>query len=80
VWITTYAVAQSKHDRSFFKKQKFKYMVLDEAQNIKNTSSQRYKSLFSLRSENRLLLTGTPVEVRAPTIKCLFTFGLIFCL
>jgi hypothetical protein len=36
----------------------------DEAQNIKNTSSARYKSLFALKTKHRLLLTGTPVEVQ----------------
>lgn len=62
VWVTTYTVAVSKHDKPFLQKRRFQYMVLDEAQNIKNTSSARYKSLFALKTKHRLLLTGTPVE------------------
>ena len=41
---------------------KWQYMILDEAQNIKNSSSARWKTLLSLQSRNRLLLTGTPIQ------------------
>ncbi len=42
----------------------FLHLLTDEAQNIKNINSLRYKSLFALRSEHRLLLTGTPLQVK----------------
>lgn len=37
-------------------------MVLDEAQNIKNSSSVRWKTLLGFQCRNRLLLTGTPIQ------------------
>ncbi|QDU32312.1 ATP-dependent helicase HepA [Poriferisphaera corsica] len=40
----------------------FDYIVLDEAQAIKNPASQSAKSARLLRSNHRLALTGTPIE------------------
>lgn len=40
----------------------FAYVVLDEAQAIKNPASQSAKAARVLRAEHRLALTGTPVE------------------
>lgn len=40
----------------------FHYIVLDESQVIKNPASQLYKTVSRLRSNHRLVLTGTPVE------------------
>lgn len=40
----------------------FHYVVLDEAQNIKNPSSKTAKAVRKLTSRHRLGLTGTPVE------------------
>lgn len=40
----------------------FHYVILDESQAIKNPASQLYKSISRLRSNHRLVLTGTPVE------------------
>ncbi|SHM17035.1 DEAD/DEAH box helicase [Hymenobacter psychrotolerans] len=41
---------------------RFNYVVLDEAQAIKNPDSQRYRAACLLQARNRLVLTGTPVE------------------
>lgn len=38
------------------------YMVLDEAQAIKSSSSARWKILLEFQCRNRLLLTGTPIQ------------------
>ena len=40
----------------------FHYIVLDESQVIKNPASMIYKTVIRLRSDYRLVLTGTPVE------------------
>mmetsp|Transcript_3759 Transcript_3759/g.5581 ORF Transcript_3759/g.5581 Transcript_3759/m.5581 type:complete len:1533 (-) Transcript_3759:135-4733(-) len=58
--ITSYhvVVADEKH----FGRLKWHYMLLDEAQAIKNASSLRWKSLLNLKCRNRLLLTGTPIQ------------------
>ncbi|MBA3898600.1 MAG: DEAD/DEAH box helicase [Bacteroidetes bacterium] len=40
----------------------FNYIVLDESQSIKNPESLRYKAVRQLKSSNRLVMTGTPIE------------------
>lgn len=60
VIITSYQLALL--DKSFLRKIKFHYMVLDEAQAIKNNSSQRWNALLQFKARNRLLLTGTPIQ------------------
>lgn len=40
----------------------FNYLVLDESQAIKNAASKRYKAARLLKAQNRLALTGTPIE------------------
>jgi len=40
----------------------FKYIILDESQFIKNPFSKTYQALLNLKSEHRLVLTGTPIE------------------
>jgi SWI/SNF-related matrix-associated actin-dependent regulator 1 of chromatin subfamily A len=62
VILTTYQTVASKFDKPLFKKINFTYLVLDEAHSIKNKGSQRYQSLYKLRSERRILLTGTPLQ------------------
>jgi SNF2 family DNA or RNA helicase len=41
---------------------KFHYIILDESQVIKNPSSMLYKTVTRLKSQFKLVLTGTPVE------------------
>ena len=49
-------------DEKYFRRPKWHYMILDEAQAIKNFNSQRWGVLLSFESRNRLLLTGTPIQ------------------
>lgn len=58
--ITTYNLMVS--DIGFLRHFEFSYVFLDESQNIKNTTSQRYKAARLLKSRNRIVLTGTPLE------------------
>ena len=60
VCITSYNLAVQDH--RVFKRIKWKYLILDEAHNIKNWMSQRWQMLLSFKSSNRLLLTGTPLQ------------------
>ena len=60
VVVTSYQLVVQ--DESYFRKIKWQYMVLDEAQAIKSSSSQRWKTLLGFSCRNRLLLTGTPVQ------------------
>lgn len=49
-------------DQQYFQRVNWQYMILDEAQNIKNSSSARWKTLLGFHCRNRLLLTGTPIQ------------------
>jgi DNA helicase INO80 len=49
-------------DEKYFKRVRWHYMILDEAQAIKNFNSQRWEVLLNFESRNRLLLTGTPIQ------------------
>ncbi|TFK57143.1 hypothetical protein OE88DRAFT_1715887 [Heliocybe sulcata] len=60
VLITSYQLVTQ--DQQYFQRVKWQYMVLDEAQNIKNSSSVRWKTLLGFNCRNRLLLTGTPIQ------------------
>ncbi len=57
---TTYGLIM--RDVSFLKEYKFNYIILDESQAIKNPNSQRFKSTRLLQANNKLVLTGTPIE------------------
>lgn len=60
VVVTSYQVAIS--DESVMSRLKWQYMILDEAQAIKNINSQRWNTLLGFKARNRLLLTGTPIQ------------------
>lgn len=60
ILITSYQLAVQ--DEKYLQGMKWQYMILDEAQAIKSSSSARWKSLLSLHCRNRLLLTGTPIQ------------------
>ena len=60
VMITSYQLIVS--DEAFLQKVKWQYMILDEAQAIKSSSSIRWKTLLGFNCRNRLLLTGTPIQ------------------
>lgn len=52
----------------------FDYLVLDEAQSIKNASAQASKAARLLRGEHRLALSGTPVENHLVELWSIFEF------
>lgn len=60
--ITSFALLRL--DRHELERHQFSYLVLDEAQNIKNPSAATTRAAKSLRSERRLALSGTPTENR----------------
>ncbi len=51
-----------RNDIELFASMEFSYLILDEAQNIKNASSQIFKSVKLINAKHRLSLTGTPIE------------------
>src|SRR6185369_13590258 len=52
----------------------FDYIVLDEAQAVKNAATESSKAVRLLRGENRLALSGTPVENHLGELWTLFEF------
>ncbi|MFZ5861802.1 MAG: SNF2-related protein [Nitrospirota bacterium] len=50
------------------------YLVLDEAQKIKNPATQSAKAAKSLSARHRLALTGTPIENRPAELWSIFDF------
>lgn len=60
VVVTSYQLAVQ--DASILRRKKFYYLILDEAHNIKNFDSRRWRTLLSFQAQRRLLLTGTPLQ------------------
>ncbi|KXX72616.1 DEAD/DEAH box helicase [Flammeovirga sp. SJP92] len=62
VLITTYGMVRNSKDE--LKKLKWAVMVIDEAQNIKNTATQQTKLIKSIKADTYIGMSGTPVENR----------------
>jgi SNF2 family DNA or RNA helicase len=60
--VTNYALL--RRDLAALQKFEFRVIILDEAQFIKNPTAQITQSVKQLRAEQRLALTGTPLENR----------------
>ncbi|MFC1467335.1 SNF2-related protein [Verrucomicrobiota bacterium] len=58
--ITSYALIRRDADQ--YLEREFCAVVLDEAQHIKNRSTQNAQAVKKIKALNRLVLTGTPVE------------------
>ncbi len=70
--LTTYGTL--RRDASELRETEFDYVILDEAQAIKNPQSQAAKASRLLRGEHRLAMTGTPVENHLGDLWSLFDF------
>ena len=70
--LTTYPLLL--RDLPLFQNQRFYYLVLDEAQVIKNRRSLVTRAALSLHAEHRLCLTGTPIENGLEELWSLFEF------
>ncbi len=72
VIITSYALV--RRDIDILSKTKFRYIILDESQNIKNSTSQTSKACKALVSTHRLALSGTPIENKLEELWSIFDF------
>ncbi|MDR3170141.1 MAG: DEAD/DEAH box helicase [Treponema sp.] len=72
VILSTYATL--RRDVEDFQQMEFLYIILDESQNIKNLASQTTTAVLSLHSQNRLAMSGTPVENNLTELFSLFRF------
>jgi SNF2 family DNA or RNA helicase len=60
VIITTYGTV--RNDSALLSKNEFFYLILDESQSIKNSTSKTYKAVLGLKARHKLVITGTPIE------------------
>jgi len=72
VILTTYGTL--RRDVLKHREYEYDYVVLDEAQSIKNAASQAAKACRLLRARHRLALTGTPVENHIGELWSIFEF------
>ena len=70
--VTTYGTL--RRDVPALRDHQFDYLVLDEAQAIKNAATVTAKAVRLLRADHRLALTGTPVENHLGELQSLFEF------
>ncbi len=72
ILITSYSLLQK--DIESYKKHKLGYVILDEAQHIKNRSTRNAQSVKLLQSLYKVILTGTPIENSLLELWSLFDF------
>ena len=70
--ITTYGTL--RRDAVHFQETEFDFVILDEAQAIKNATTESAKAVRLLRAKHRLALSGTPVENHLGELWSLFEF------
>ncbi len=58
--ITSYGTV--RNDADILAKTGFFYLILDESQAIKNSTSKTYKAMMKLQARHKLVITGTPIE------------------
>ena len=63
-----------RRDEALYEDQQFYACILDEAQAIKNHTTQKYKAVCKVQSRVRFALTGTPVENRLGELWSIFSF------
>lgn len=72
VILSTYGTV--RNDIVSLKELFFDLIILDESQNIKNIHSQTTRAVMLLQSQNRISLSGTPIENNLSELYSLFRF------
>ncbi|KAK9467798.1 SNF2 family N-terminal domain-containing protein [Lipomyces arxii] len=72
ILLTTYEYILK--DKSELGSVKWKYLAVDEAHRLKNASSALYESLQDFRVDDRLLITGTPLQNNIRELAALIDF------
>jgi SNF2 family DNA or RNA helicase len=70
--ITTYSLAL--RDREHLASIEWEYVVVDEAQNIKNEAAKQSQAIKALKARYKIALTGTPVENRLSELWSIMEF------
>jgi len=72
LWLSSYT--QLRRNKPLLDTVEFAYAILDEAQSIKNPDAKATHACFSIRADQRIALTGTPLENRPLDLWTLFRF------
>jgi len=70
--ITSYGLVRNNPD--VFQKLKWKLLIVDEAQNIKNHMADQTKAIKGIKADIRVAMSGTPVENRLSEYWSIFDF------
>ncbi len=70
--ITSYSMV--RQDVELHEENTYQYIIIDEAQHIKNPQAQNTMSLKLLNSDHRLALSGTPIENNIMELWSIFDF------
>jgi non-specific serine/threonine protein kinase len=71
--ITTYGMVQRDHEA--LRGIRWRRIILDEAQHIKNSATRQSRAIRALPAEHRIALTGTPVENRLAELHAVLDFA-----
>ena len=74
VLVTTYDMAYKPSDNKLLRELRPEVCVYDEGHLLKNPKSKRYASLIKIPAEQRLLLTGTPLQNNLQELAALLAF------
>ncbi len=72
--ITSYDLLKRDIDIYLEKDYKFRYIIADEAQYLKNSNTKNAKSVKQIKSDTRYALTGTPIENSLAELWSIFDF------
>ena len=72
IYITSYDLL--KRDLPFYEGLSFRFQIIDEAQYIKNPSTQTARAVKMISSRTRFALTGTPIENRLSEFWSIFDY------
>jgi superfamily II DNA or RNA helicase len=72
VILTSYGITRS--DQDLLSKKRWGAVIIDEAQNIKNTDASQTRAVKALKSDIRIAMSGTPVENRLSEYWSIFDF------
>ena len=70
--VTSYALIRRDWER--YREMEFDTVILDEAQHIKNRQTQNAQAVKAVRSQHRIVLTGTPLENSVLDLWSIFDF------
>uniref|UniRef100_A0A8C2EB39 Proliferation-associated SNF2-like protein n=1 Tax=Cyprinus carpio TaxID=7962 RepID=A0A8C2EB39_CYPCA len=76
VVVTSFEIAM--RDRKLLQRFHWNYMIVDEGHRIKNLNCRLVQELKMLMTDNKLLLTGTPLQNNLSELKKLF--NLLYCI